>query len=366
MRVMIVTGTRPQIIKSAPIIQKLMDEKEIELDFIHTGQHYDENLFENFIEEFGLMEPYNLYVNGDAIELITGIMISLESYIVKKGTPDLILVPGDTNSALAAGLTAVKMDIPFGHIEAGVREWELNMHEEMNRRILDHSASVLFAPTQFGQAHLMNEKVQGQIHLVGDTNYDLYLARENKKSVKTILKDFNIWNWNDYVILTTHRRENVQDQQRLINILSSVNDMNKTVIFPIHPNTWNLVKKLDMKFPNIRFIKPVGYDDMMALVSECSLLITDSGGLQKEAYFANAPCVTLREVTAWTETTIHGGNRLCGSDDIDRMRAAYDEMFNKKLNNPKMHGDGNASGKIVDIILKGGITIPNKTRNRNG
>ncbi len=359
-KVMIVTGTRPQIIKSAPIIHKLMERfDEVDLDFVHTGQHYDDNLFKNFIEEFDIVEPINLYVSGNAVSLVANIMIELKKHICKNGKPDIMLVPGDTNSALATGLTAAKMDIPFAHIEAGVREWDLVMHEEMNRRILDHSASVLFAPTEFGQAHLLNEKVQGQIHLVGDTNYDLYLERKGKISAKVVRQHYNIWD-KKYVILTTHRKENVHNKQRLLNILNSVNDMEKLVLCPIHPNTINQVENLQMKFKNIRFIPPVGYDDMMALLNESELLITDSGGLQKEAYFTNIPCVTLRTVTAWVETTIHGGNLLCGTDDVNRMRLAYDEMFSKKLNNLRMHGDGNASGKIVDIILNSEITIPNK------
>ena len=358
-KVMIVTGTRPQIIKSAPIIHKLMERfDEVDLDFVHTGQHYDDNLFKNFIEEFDIIEPTDLYVSGDAVYLVANIMIELEKHICKNGKPDIMLVPGDTNSALAAGLTAMKMDIPFGHIEAGVREWDLVMHEEMNRRILDHSASILFIPTESGYKHLISEKVQGRLCLVGDTNYDLYLERS---------KNYNKSERRNGIVLTTHRRENVYNEQRLRNILLSVNDLGILVRFPVHPNTMKQIKKLKLpKLTNIHFMDPVGYDDMMDIISVSPLVITDSGGLQKEAFFANIPCVTLRDVTAWDETVLHGGNKLCGADDRDLMYNTYVKMYAKKLDNPKVYGGGNASGQIVDIILNSEIKIPNKRVGING
>jgi UDP-GlcNAc3NAcA epimerase len=345
-KVMIVTGTRPQVIKSSPIIKKLMNEPEIELIFVHTGQHYDYNLFQVFIDDFGLPDPINLEVSGGAVDMVSTIMLKLKA-VIEKDRPDLILVPGDTNSALAAGLTAAKMDIPFGHIEAGVREWELNMHEEMNRRILDHSASVLFVPTESGYKHLIEEKVQGKLCLVGDTNYDLFLERFVPRSELSLS-----------VLLTTHRRENIENRKRLTNILMSVDRLGFPIIFPAHPNAINKIKELKLETLHIQYIKPVGYDDMMRRIQRASLVVTDSGGLQKEAFFANKPCVTLREVTTWDETVMHGANMLCGADDQERMYSAYVQMYNIKLNNPNIYGDGNASGRIVDIILNNEIEIP--------
>lgn len=368
MKVALVTGTRPQIIKSVPIIETFNACDEIELDFIHTGQHYDYELFQLFIDTFGIPAPRNLSI--DVTKNMIAEIISKLSAVFEEDRPDLVIVPGDTNSALGAGLAASKMDIPFAHLEAGVRMWDMYMQEEQNRRMLDHTASLLLAPTITGYSHLINERVPGMIKLVGDTNYELF---RNRKQIgvelsKGVYEKYGLAD--EFIVLTAHRRENLR-ADRLHNILNSVNLMGVDVLFLMHPRTASVLadcslycEDMDWEFPNIIMHKPVGYDDMMGLLWNTRLLITDSGGLQKEAYFTHTPCVSLREATCWVETVLAGANMLSGIDDVEVMLAAYREMYNKHLRNKSAFGDGRTSHKILDIILNEEIKIP-RTRSNN-
>lgn len=367
MKVALVTGTRPQIIKSVPIIETFNACDEIELDFIHTGQHYDYELFQIFIDTFGISAPKNL--NIDVTKNIVAEIISKLSAVFEENRPDLVIVPGDTNSAFAAGVVAGKMDIPFVHLEAGVRMWDMYMQEEQNRRMLDHTASLLLAPTATGYGHLIDERVPGMVRLVGDTNYELFKNREHIgiECAKEIYDKYGLSE--DYIVLTAHRRENLT-VDRIHNILNSVNQMAVDVLFLAHPRAVKMIDRFSIdysekgwKFPNIKTVKPVSYDDMMGLLWNTKLLVTDSGGLQKEAYFTRAPCVSLREVTCWVETVTNGGNMLSGIDNVERMVAIYREMYGKTLINPSVFGDGRASHKILDIILNEEIKIPRSRKN---
>ena len=362
MKVALVTGTRPQIIKSVPIIETFNACDEIELDFIHTGQHYDYELFQVFIDTFGISAPKNL--NIDVTKNIVAEIISKLSKVFEENRPDLVIVPGDTNSAFAAGVVAGKMDIPFAHLEAGVRMWDMYMQEEQNRRMLDHTASLLLAPTVTGYGHLIDERVPGMVRLVGDTNYELFKNREHI-GIERSKEVYDKYGLSDgYIVLTAHRRENLT-VDRIHNILNSVNQMDKDVLFLAHPRAAKMINKFLIDYPekgwefsNIKMVKPIGYDDMMGLLWNTKLLVTDSGGLQKEAYFINAPCVSLREATCWVETVMNGGNMLSGIDDVERMIETYNKMYNKKLKNPSVFGDGKTSHRILDIILNNEIKIP--------
>ena len=368
MKVALVTGTRPQIIKSVPIIETFSACDEIELDFIHTGQHYDYELFQLFIDMFGIPAPRNMKIDVNK-NMIAEIMTKL-SGVFMVNRPDLVIVPGDTNSALGAGLTASKMDIPFAHLEAGVRMWDMYMQEEQNRRMLDHTASLLLAPTITGYSHLINERVPGMIKLVGDTNYELF---RNRKQIgvelsKGVYEKYGLAD--EFIVLTAHRRENLT-VDRMHNILNSVNLMGVDVLFLAHPGTLRMVTSFAIdhsergwEFSNLIMHKPVSYDDMMSLLWNTQLLVTDSGGLQKEAYFTHTPCVSLREATCWVETVLAGANMLSGIDDIEVMLAAYREMYNKHLRNKSAFGDGRTSHKILDIILNEEVKIP-RTRSNN-
>lgn len=368
MKVALVTGTRPQIIKSVPIIETFNACDEIELDFIHTGQHYDYELFQLFIDTFGIPTPRNL--NIDVTKNMIAEIISKLSMVFEEDRPDLVIVPGDTNSALGAGLTASKMDIPFAHLEAGVRMWDMYMQEEQNRRMLDHTASLLLAPTATGYGHLINERVPGMVRLVGDTNYELF---KNRKHIgvelsKEVYDKYGLAD--EYIVLTAHRRENLT-VDRIHNILNSVNLMGVDILFLVHPRTLQTVtafaidhSEKDWEFPNLIMHKPVSYDDMMGLLWNTKLLVTDSGGLQKEAYFTRTPCVSLREATCWVETVMNGGNILSGIDDVKKMIATYSKMYGKNLENLPIFGVGKASHRILDIILNEEIKI-SRTRSNN-
>jgi UDP-N-acetylglucosamine 2-epimerase len=330
MKVALITGTRPQIIKSVPLIRLLMKHDVFDFDFIHTGQHYDDDMFKDFIEEFELPYPYVLcdYTFARAMDAL------LELW--KSDKPDVVIVPGDTDSALVASLVAVNLDIPVIHIEAGVREYDMTMREERNRRMIDHISSILFIPTEIGMFNLQSEGILGEMVLVGDTNYDLFLSGEYED------KDAR-----DYGVLTIHRAANVDNAEVLTGILRQIEKSEVFFIFPVHPRTRKMLTDEHLSISNIMYAEPLGHDAMMSLVLDAKIVVTDSGGLQKEAFFANTPCVTMRDVTAWPETVIYGGNKLVGTDKIEE---GIRMQYGIKLKNPKAYGDGSASRLIVEYM----------------
>jgi UDP-N-acetylglucosamine 2-epimerase len=355
MKITVIVGTRPQIIKSAPIIYEAL-KSGLELKIIHTGQHYDYKLSQVFIEEFNLPEPaVNLEVGSGSHAYQTGeIMLRLEKYLLKD-KPPLVLVPGDTNSALAGALTSVKLGIPVVHIEAGARCYDMSMAEEINRRLIDHCSKLLFAPTLNCKKNLERESVIGEIHLTGDTMYDAFLKFKDEADRSDILKKLQLSD-KEYSLLTLHRAENVDNPVRLRSILKGILKANIKVIFPIHPRTANRLKEynISLEHSNIRIIDPVSYVEMLKLLKHAKLVLTDSGGLQKEAFWSQTPCITLRESTEWTETVEAGVNQIAGADvekiaqAIRAIEERYDEMKKKFIGNP--FGDGYAAKRIVKII----------------
>jgi UDP-N-acetylglucosamine 2-epimerase len=354
--VAIVFGTRPQIVKSAPIVYEAL-RCGLDLEVIHTGQHYDYLLSQVFIEEFGLPEPVvNLGVGSGSHAYQTGeIMLRLEKYLVG-GRYALVLIPGDTNSALAGALTSVKLGIPVAHVEAGARCYDMSMAEEVNRRLIDHCSKLLFAPTLNCKRNLEKESVIGEIYLTGDTMYDVFLRFGDKAEKSDILEKLNIVN-GEYGLLTLHRAENVDDPVRLRSILEGVKKANIGIIFPIHPRTANRLREygISLEHSNIRIIDPVGYVDMLKLLKHARLVLTDSGGLQKEAFWSKTPCVTLRDRTEWVETVEAGVNFLVGTDANRIVQAVkfiednYDLIKGGFRENP--FGDGCAARRIVDIVM---------------
>jgi UDP-N-acetylglucosamine 2-epimerase len=353
----IIFGTRPQIIKSAPIIHEAL-KSDLELKIIHTGQHYDYELSQVFIEEFNLPEPtVNLEVGSGSHAYQTGeIMLRLEKYLLRD-KPSLVLVPGDTNSALAGALTSVKLGIPVAHIEAGARCYDMRMAEEINRRLIDHCSKLLFAPTLNCKKNLERESVIGEIHLTGDTMYDVFLKFKDKADRSDILEKLELSN-KKYSLLTLHRAENVDDPVRLRSILKGIGEAKMKVIFPIHPRTANRLKEYDISLEcsNIKIIYPLSYIEMLKLLKHAKLVLTDSGGLQKEAFWSQTPCITLRDSTEWTETVEAGVNQIVGADAekiaqaIRTVDEKYDEI--KERFKGKPFGDGNAAKKIVEILKK--------------
>jgi UDP-N-acetylglucosamine 2-epimerase len=353
----IVVGTRPQIIKTVTVVYEAL-RYGLELEIIHTGQHYDYKLSQVFIDEFNFPEPaVNLEVGSGSHAYQTGeIMLRLEKYLLRN-RPSLVLVPGDTNSALAGALTSVKLGIPVAHIEAGARCYDMRLAEEINRRLIDHCSRLLFAPTLNCRGNLERESVIGELHLTGDTMYDAFLKFKDKANSSHILEMLQLSD-KEYGLLTLHRAENVDDPIRLKSILKGIKEAKTEIIFPIHPRTANRLREfnLPLKQSNIKPIEPVGYIDMLKLLKHARLVLTDSGGLQKEAFWSQTPCVTLRDSTEWLETVEAGVNQIVGAKPkriaqaIKEIEEKYEDIKEKFTKTTNPFGDGRAAKRIVKIL----------------
>lgn len=362
MRVALITGTRPQIIKSVPVMQAL-EEASIEYDFIHTGQHYDYELAGAFIDEFRLSPPTNLEIGpGEVPSQLAGILEKLSQHL-KENRPDYLIVPGDTTSALGAALVGFKMEIPVCHLESGLRRYDFTYQEELNRRLIDHGSSLLFTPTQTAVENLKREDVLGQVYLIGDTMYDILKERLPKYTDRTfrreLLSDLG-FSFNNYSVLTIHRRENVDNRENLTSIITAINKLDFPIIFPAHPRTQKQLEafSLDLDSSRIHMTDPLSYDEFLSLVAASKLVISDSGGIQKECYLLNVPLVSLLQRTEWIETVQAGSNRL-SSLEVNMIIKNCQEMYGKKLsNNPSVYGDGNAALKIPQILESNKPAIP--------
>lgn len=361
MIISLILGTRPQIIKSAPIIDQAL-KQGLDIRVIHTGQHYDYELSKIFFEKFDLPNPYvNLNVGSGSHAYQTAeIMLRLEKVLTNL-KPSIVIVPGDTNSALASALVAVKLGMKVAHVEAGARSYDMSMPEEVNRRLIDHMSFLLFSVSERCVRNLEMENVFGKIYMSGDTLFDIFMKQMPIAYNSKVLEENDIPR--EYIVLTLHRAENVDDPKRLGSIIKAITLLrDMMVIFPVHPRTlnrlssYNFLKKLK-ESKHIRLLKPLDYHDMLKLMSEAKLILTDSGGIQKEAFWLKVPCVTLRENTEWMETVELGANFLVGYD-INRIVTTVRTLFNntsirnriKNLPNP--YGDGRAAAKIISFLLK--------------
>lgn len=348
MKIITVIGARPQFIKAAAVSNKLREKNEEVL--IHTGQHYDENMSKIFFDELDIPYPdYNLSVGSGGHGKQTGEMLIKLEEIYDKERPDMVLVYGDTNSTLAGALVASKMLIPVVHIEAGLRSFNKIMPEEQNRIITDHLSSLLFAPTETAVRNLKNEGIIKNVYKVGDVMFDAVLHfGEVAKRKSEIIQHLHIEN-EAFVLATIHRAENTNNINRLRNIIEALNDSGKTVVLPLHPRTKKYIQDYGLSFHNnIKVINPIGYLDMLSLEKNCIKIVTDSGGVQKEAFFMHKPCITMREETEWVETVENDWNRIVGTDK----EKILDEITNFQPRMPQkdIFGDGKSSEKICDII----------------
>ena len=355
-KIAIVLGTRPEIIKLAPIIRECVKQK-INFFILHTNQHYSENLDRIFFKELKLPRPkYNLEIGSGTHAEQTGRMLMGIEKILIKEKPDIVLVYGDPNTALAGALSASKLNIKIGHIEAGLRSYDRNMPEEINRILADHCSNLLFTPTKKSKEILLGEGVSAsKIFVTGNTIVDavyqnLKLAQKKSK----ILKKLNLKK-GKYFLLTIHRAENVDKKQRLEGILNGLDLVYKKfqlpVIFPIHPRTKKMMESFKLKTPEgIKIIKPVGFLDFLQLEGSARLILTDSGGIQEESCLLKIPCVTLRDNTERPETLEIGSNVLSGTNSISILKFV-DIMLkrNKKWKNP--FGNKGMSKKIIDICV---------------
>jgi len=351
MNIFTIIGARPQFVKCAPVSATL--RKSHSEFLVHTGQHYDDNMSHIFFDEMGIPKPdVNLEVGSGSHATQTAAMMTGLEPLMLNHKPDAVMIYGDTNSTVAAALVAAKLHIPVIHIEAGLRSFNLKMPEEINRIVADRLSKVLCCPTETAVKNLNDEGIKSGVINTGDVMYDAVLMFKPLSEKSDILKTLNV-NSKEYNLITIHRASNTDNLENLLNILNGANDSGQHSIFPIHPRTKNIIKNNGIKiesFKNITFIEPLGYLDFMKLASNAKTITTDSGGLQKEAYWHGVPCITVREETEWVETVESGWNLLIGPNR-EKLNKAL-QKFTSFSNRPDFYGNGHASEKIVSLIMK--------------
>lgn len=368
MKIAVVLGTRPEIIKMAPIIDEII-KRGVNLTILHTGQHYDEEMSDNFFRDLEIPAPdYNIHVGSGSHAKQTALMMDGIEEVLMDERPDIVLVQGDTNAVLAGSLVASKLHIAVGHVEAGLRSFDMTMPEEINRRVCDVTSTMYFVPTEQSAINLLAEGYSRKnLFITGNTVVDAcfrHLEIAKKRGFhEESLASLNIDDMDNILTLTMHRAENVDDKSRvtsIIDALKELKDMN--IIFPIHPRTkktlqdFNLFDELN-NLNHVHIIKPLGYLDFLQLTSKSTLILTDSGGLQEEAITLNVPVLTLRYNTERPETVAAGGNILVGSDkDVileNATRILDDKEFAEKMKNaPNPYGQGKSAELTVDAIQK--------------
>jgi len=368
MKLFSVVGARPQFIKAATVSRAIADYNQqnplsvIHESIIHTGQHFDYGMSEVFFEKLKMPRPViNLGINSCAHGEMTGRMLMEMEDVFIRQAPEWVIVYGDTNSTLAAALAAAKLHIPIAHVEAGLRSFNKKMPEEVNRVLSDHVSDLLLCPTRTAIKNLKAEGIIGNVHMVGDVMYDslLYFAQLAEKE-SHVLDDLSLTS-GEYCLATVHRAENINDLEKLQSIFKALDEILKNgplVILPLHPATRNKIKLLGISIKNIRMVDPVDYLDMLVLEKNAVVILTDSGGVQKEAYWFGVPCVTLREETEWVETVEMGWNILTGADSERIVEAFRKSLFlvsakgTEVIEGNGAYGDGAAAGKILDLIGK--------------
>ncbi|MAC33018.1 MAG: UDP-N-acetylglucosamine 2-epimerase (non-hydrolyzing) [Haliea sp.] len=352
MKIVTIVGARPQFVKAAVVSRALASDflmcREV---IVHTGQHFDSNMSEVFFNELNIPQPnYNLGVGGGSHGQNTGRMIERIENVLKKELPDCVLVYGDTDSTLAGALAAVKLNIPVAHVEAGLRSFNRRMPEEINRILTDHASTILFSPTDIATRNLKSEGIDaGAIHQVGDVMYDATLYYSGLSDRKSrILNDLSLHSKN-YILATVHRAGNTDTYEKISSIVKGFAGLSKIIIWPMHPRTKQKIASLKIDLPkNVRVIDPVGYLDMIMLEKNAALIATDSGGVQKEAYFHNVPCITLRDETEWVELIDTGMNRLVSTSPELIKDSEIDFFSGGQIETtPFLYGDGKASLKII-------------------
>lgn len=364
MKLVTIIGARPQFIKAAPFSEVFRKENEEIL--VHTGQHYDANMSDIFFEELGIPKPdYNLEIGSGSHGMQTGRMLEKIEEIVLKEKPDGMLVYGDTNSTLAGALAASKLHIPVFHVEAGLRSYNKLMPEEQNRVLTDHISDLLLCPTKTAVDNLTLEGITSGVYNTGDIMYDAVIRNINISKQKY---SGGIWlneliqdnegvptlEEKRFYLATIHRAENTDGPRKLCDIFTAFKALDKPVLLPLHPRTCKMVKNLGISPKNIVVVNPVGYLLMLYLTANSYMVLTDSGGLQKEAYFLKTPCTTLRDQTEWVETLENSWNVLCSIDVNVILEAASRELSCLNHPQPSLFGDGHAAEHICEIILNGG------------
>jgi UDP-GlcNAc3NAcA epimerase len=351
MKIVTILGARPQFIKAGSVSREIAKHSNIKEIIVHTGQHFDKNMSDIFFDEMKIPKPhYNLNINGLSHGAMTGQMMEKIEKILLQEKPDWVLVYGDTNSTLAGALSASKLHIKVAHIEAGLRSFNMKMPEEINRILTDRISNILFCPTVTAITHLKNEGFENfncKIINSGDVMQDgalFYSSLAIKPPIK-LNKEF--------ILSTIHRAENTDDKERLKEIFEALNEIGKDIqiILPLHPRTKQIIQSSNLTIQNLTIIEPLGYLEMVYLIKNSQLIMTDSGGLQKEAYFFKKPCITLRDETEWIELIEHKFNVLVGANKKKILHAYQEFEFNKNFN-LILYGKGNASEIILQSLRR--------------
>jgi UDP-GlcNAc3NAcA epimerase len=349
MKVVSVVGARPQFIKAAALSRELR-KRHLEI-LVHTGQHYDYRMSGIFFDGLELPAPdVNLEVGSGTHGSQTGLMLAGIERVLLREQPECVIVYGDTNSTLAGALAAAKLSIPLVHVEAGLRSFNRTMPEEINRVLADHLSALLLCPSQTAVANLASEGIHQNVHLVGDVMHDvLEWTRHRITTTATNVVVRLGLKPGRFVLTTVHRSENTDDGARLRGILDALNQLDEPVVFPVHPRAQKAITASGVLVsPHVQMIEPLGYVDMIAVTAAARLVLTDSGGLQKEAYWLAVPCVTLRNETEWVETVQVGWNTLVGTDALRIVEAA--RTFAPPVTRPSLYGDGAAAPRCEALI----------------
>lgn len=361
MNIITVIGARPQFIKAAVLSRYLRDNPSfgIKETLVHTGQHYDANMSEVFFKEMDIPQPdVNLHLGSGTHGKMTGAMLSGIEELILENKPDALLVYGDTNSTLAGALAASKLLVPVIHVEAGLRSFMMAMPEEQNRRLTDNLSTYLFCPTQTAIKNLTSEGIcdcgtdvkptadKKRVCMTGDIMYEASLYYRSHNTAKLTDND------KDFILLTIHRQENTDNLVRLASIVKAINELkNERFVFPVHPRTRKILAQNNLQFGgHVKLIDPIGYFEMIAYEEACKCVLTDSGGVQKEAFFFEKPCITMRDTTEWVELVESGWNTLTGADTQKIIHAV--QNVNRPTRVPTLYGKGDCSELICKELIK--------------
>lgn len=356
MKVVTVLGARPQFIKAAAVSRVFKQYDAIEEIIVHTGQHYDKNMSDSFFTDLDIPLPnYQLALGGSTHGAMTGSMLKDIEAILLEEQPDFVMIYGDTNSTIAGALAASKLHINVAHVEAGLRSFNMLMPEEVNRILTDRISNVLFCPTDAAIENLNKEGYQNfaiQVVKNGDVMQDaaMYYAKVSEEH-STVITANGLQSGN-FLLCTVHRAENTDIEARLRGIFTALEEIHSAceVVLPLHPRTKKMLEKFNLK-PNITLIDPVGYFDMIELLKHCKMVATDSGGLQKEAFFFEKPCITMRDETEWVELVSNGFNRIVGAD-TKKITDAYKDVSSFNVDfDIDLYGNGKASKVIAETLI---------------
>ncbi len=355
MKIALVLGTRPEIIKMSPLVRDC-ERRQISYYILHTGQHYSYEMDKVFFEELALPAvKYNLDVGSSShAEQSAKILVGVEK-VLNADRPDVLLVQGDTNTVMAASLAASKMGVRIGHVEAGLRSFDRTMPEEVNRVMADHLSDYLFAPTKEARKNLEDEGIVKGVTVTGNTVVDAVNENHKLADERSQLMENLGLKSRDYILVTAHRQENVDDPVRLKKMVEAMESVGRetglSIIFPAHPRTQHRLKEFGIGTSNVSMVQPFGYLDFLRMESNARLMLTDSGGVQEEACILGVPCVTMRDNTERPETVTVGANMLAGTDP-ERIQVAVWAMMNRKTSWSNPFGDGHTSVRILDLLEK--------------